>query len=152
MNLLEQIEKDFSQAFKERNELVVLVLRQIKTVLTNAEIAKKRQKLTAEETIKILRTEVKKRKEAADLYRQGGRPEKADKEEKEIEIIDHYLPSQLDDEKIKQKILEVIERLKATSPQEIGKVMGLVMKELAGQADGTKVNQLVKEILTEKSK
>jgi len=151
MNLLEQIEKDFSQAFKERNELVVLVLRQIKTVLTNAEIAKKRQKLTAEETIKILRTEVKKRKEAADLYRQGGRPEKADNEEKEIEIIDHYLPSQLDDEKIKQKILEVIERLKAT-PQEIGKVMGLVMKELAGQADGTKVNQLVKDILAEKSK
>lgn len=150
MNLLEQIEKDFNQAFKGREELVVLVLRQIKTVLTNAEIAKNRQQLTEEEIIKILRTEIKKRKEAAGLYYQGGRPELAEKEEKEIEIIDHYLPAQLGDEQIKQKIGEVTKRLGATDPAEIGKVMGEVMKELAGQADGSKVNQLVKEVLTKK--
>lgn len=150
MEILQQIEEDYNQAFKNKNELVILVLRQLKTALTNAEIAKNREKLTEEEVIKLLRTEVKKRKEAAQLYTKGDRQELADKERQEIELISKYLPAQLDEEAIKQKIIEIIQKLGAAGPQDIGKVMGAVMKELGGQADGNTVSSLVKQELTQK--
>jgi len=149
MEALKQLEIDFNQALKGRNELVVSVLRQLKTVLANAEIAKSRQKLTEEEVIKLFRSEIKKRKEAAGLYQQGGRQELADKENKEIEIISRYLPPEMGEEAIKKKISEVIAKLGAAGPQDTGKVMGAVMKELSGQADGNKVGQLVKERLSQ---
>ena len=147
MEVLKNIENDFSQALKNKNELVVSVLRQIKAALANAEIAKNREKLTAEEVIKILRSEVRKRREAIQLYEQGNRPELADKEKKEIKIIDQYLPARLDEEVIKKKVSEVIKKVGASTPADIGRVMGAVMKELAGQADGGVVSRLVKEEL-----
>ena len=150
MEILQKIEKDFNQAFKAKNELVVLVLRQLKTALTNAEIANKREKLKEEEVIKIFRSEIKKRKEAAELYLQGGRAELADKEKKEIEIISQYLPAQMGPDQIRQKVTEVMQKIGATSPADTGKVMGAVMKELAGQADGNLVSSLVKEALIKK--
>lgn len=152
LTVLTQLEEDFSQALKEKNELVVLVLRQLKAAITNAEIAKKREKLTEEEAIKLLRSEIKKRKEAIELYQKGGRPELADKETKEIEIIQKYLPPELSQEEIKKKINEVIIKTGASEPKDIGKVTGLVMKELGGQADGSVVSQLVKEELAKASK
>ena len=147
MTILQQLEGDLNQALKNRNELEVLVLRQIKTAITNAEIVKNREKLTGDEEIKLLRSEVKKRKEAASLYQQGGREELAEKENKEIEIVKKYLPALMDEGQIKQKVEEVITKLGATSPADTGKVMGAVMKELGGQADGNVVSKLVGEFL-----
>lgn len=148
MEVLQKLETDYSQALKEKNELVLLVLRQIKTALSNAEIAKNREKLTEEEVIKLLRSEVKKRREAAALYQQGGRDELAEKEIKEIEVVNQYLPPELGEDEIKQKILTVIEKIGAVGPQDTGKVMGAVMKELGGQVDGNVVSQLVKDALS----
>ncbi len=152
MEVLKQLEMDLTQALKEKNELVLLTLRQIKTALANAEIAKKREKLSADEVIRLLCSEVKKRKEAALLYQQGGRPELAAKETKEIEIINKYLPPELSEEDIKKKIGEVIGKIGAAGVQDLGKVMGAVMKELGGQADGNVVSRLVKEELSKVSK
>ena len=149
MEVLKQLEKDYLQAFKAKNELAVLVLRQLKTAITNAEIVKKREKLTAEEITKLLRSEVKKRREAIELYQQGGRPELADKEKREIEIVSQYLPPELGEDEIKRKIAEVIKQLGVSGPPATGKVMSAVMKELAGQADGSLVSQLVKAALEE---
>ena len=149
MEVLKQLEKDYLQAFKAKNELAVLVLRQLKTAITNAEIVKKREKLTAEEITKLLRSEVKKRREAIELYQQGGRPELADKEKREIEIVSQYLPPELGEDEIKKKIAEVIKQLGVSGPPATGKVMSAVMKELAGQADGSLVSQLVKAALEE---
>jgi len=143
----QQLESDLNQALKSKNELVSLVLRQLKTAITNAEIAKNRAELTNEEIIKILRSEVKKRKEAASLYKQGGRQELADREFKEIEVVNQYLPPELGEDDIKQKIAQIIEQIGASSPQDFGKVIGLAMKEFAGQADGNIVSSLVKEAL-----
>ncbi|MFA6215899.1 MAG: GatB/YqeY domain-containing protein [Patescibacteria group bacterium] len=151
MEILEQIEKDYNQAFKEKNELAVLTLRQLKTVLTNASIAKNREPLAEAEVIKILRTEVKKRKESAELYRQGGRPEAAEKEKQEIGIVSRYLPVDLDENTIKQKIAEVIAKTGAATPADMGKVIGAVVKELGSQADGSVVSRLVKEALSKLS-
>ena len=150
MKFLDQLEKDLNQAQKAREELVILTLRQIKTALSNAEIAKKRQKLTDEEIVKILKSEVKKRKEAIELYRQGGRPELADKEQKEIEIVNKYLPAELGEEAVRETVKKVIVRVGAASPADLGKVMGAVMAEFKGQADGGVVNRIVREELMPK--
>ena len=150
MNVFEQIKNDFNQALKAKDELVILVLRQIKTAVTNAEIIKNREEVTEEELIKLLRSEVKKRKESARLYEQGKRAELAEKELKEIKIIKKYLPPELGEEAIEQKIQAIVEKLGASGPQDTGRVMGAVMKELAGQADGNVVSKLVKEALSPK--
>lgn len=147
MTILEQIEVDLNQAQKQKEELVVLTLRQIKAAATNAEIAKKREKLTQEEIIKVLKSEVKKRKEAIELYQKGGRNDLAKKEQKEIEIVNKYLPPELPEQDIRNKVREVIENIGALGPADLGKVMGPVMAALKGAADGKVVNQLVKEEL-----
>lgn len=147
MEVIKQIEKDFSQALKEKDKLAVLVLRQLKTAVTNAEIAKKREELTEEEITKLLRSEVKKRREAAELYEKGGRKDRAEQEKNEIEIVIKYLPPELGEEEIKQRISAVIEKIGASGSQDIGKVMGMAMKELAGRADGNVVSRLAKEEL-----
>lgn len=150
MDLVSHLDKDLSQALKDKNELAVLTLRQIKSAITNAEIAQSREKLTPDQLTKLLRTEVKKRREAAELYQQGGRDDLVTKENNEIEIVSKYLPAELGEDIIKQKITQVIEKVGAQGPQDTGKVMGGVMEELAGQADGGIVSKLVKEQLAQK--
>ena len=150
MDVQTQLELDLTGALKEKNELVLLTLRQLKTALTNAEIVKNRQALSADEVIKVLRSEVKKRRDAAALYQQGGRPELVDKEQKEIEIISHYLPASIDVSVIKQKVVAAIATTGASSAKDMGKIMAVVLKEIPG-VDGSVVSQLVKEVLSTKT-
>src|SRR3989344_3133751 len=104
MATTEQLENDYVQALKKKNELEVLVLRGLKTAITNAEIANNRIQLDEAGLIKVLRGEIKKRKDAALLYQQGGRQELADKENQEAVIISRYLPAQLGEEQVSQKV------------------------------------------------
>ena len=150
MQVIDQINNDYNQALKSKDELAVLVLRQLKTAFGNAEIANNRQALDEQALIKILRGEVKKRRDSIELYQQGGRAELADKEQQEIDIIKKYLPAELDEAVVKEKIQEVINQIGATGPADTGKVMGAVMKALAGQADGSLVGKLVNETLKQK--
>lgn len=150
MDVLSQIENDYKQALKEKNELAVLVLRQLKTAISNAQIANNREALTEEGITKLFRSEVKKRRDSAQLYKKGGREELAKKEEQEIGIISKYLPEELSEDVIKQKAEEVISQVGAAGPQDTGKVMGLVMKELGSAADGSVVSRIVADILKQK--
>ena len=147
MNTIEQIDSDLTAALKARHNAAVLTLRGIKTVLANAEIANNRQAVSEETAVKLLRSEVKKRNEAAALYVQGGRSELAEKEIAEIAIIKKYLPAELSEDSIRAAVTQVISDSGAGGPQDTGKVMGLVMAKLAGQADGSVVSKLVKEAL-----
>jgi len=147
MNISEQLEQDFNQAVKNKNNLVVLTLRQLKSSIANAEIAKNRDELTDEERIKLFRTEIKRRKEAIQLYEQGNRLELAEKEKQEIEIISKYLPQDLSEEEIKKAVIEVIGQLGAVNSSEVGKVMGQVMGRLKGMADGNVVKRIISEEL-----
>ena len=147
MNTIEQIDSDLTAALKARHNAAVLTLRGIKTVLANAEIANNRQAVSEEIAVKLLRSEVKKRNEAAALYVQGGRSELAEKEIAEIAIIKKYLPAELSEDSIRAAVTQVISDSGAGGPQDTGKVMGLVMAKLAGQADGSVVSKLVKEAL-----
>jgi len=148
MTIAKQIEEDYIRSFKDRNELAVLTLRQLKTALANAAIANKREALTEADVVKIFKTEVKKRREAIELYRQGGRPELADKEQQEVAIISKYLPAELSSEQISVVVDQVIGELQTSSAKDTGRVMAAVMAKLQGQADGSVVSKLVKEKLS----
>ncbi|MFC1598850.1 GatB/YqeY domain-containing protein [Patescibacteria group bacterium] len=145
MNILEQIDHDFQQAYKEKNESVVSVLRMIKAALQNAQIQKK-DKLGEDDVLKVLHSESKKRKEAVTEYDKAGRQELADKEKAELEIISKYMPAQMSEDQIKEKVKEII---KQQDTDNIGKVMGAVMQELKGQADGNLVKQIVEQELSQ---
>jgi len=150
MSLKEQIEKDFKQALKIKDEVVVSTLRMLQAAITNAEIAKMRKELTEEEIQKLIKSEIKKRKEAIEDYKKGGRGDLASKEEKEIKILEKYLPEQLGEEEIRKIVGKVIAEIGPTSPKDFGKVMGQVMKEAGGRADGAVVSRMVREMLESK--
>jgi uncharacterized protein YqeY len=145
MGLKEQIANDFKQALKQRNEAVVGTLRMVSTAITNAEIAKMREKLTEEEVLKLIKSETKKRKEAILDYRKGGREDLALKEEGELKILEKYLPEQLGEEEISKIVRKVIEEIKPSGPGDFGKVMKVVAAEIGGRADGKTVSEMVKE-------
>jgi len=148
--LLEKIEKDFHEALHDKQAERLGVLRLLKAALKNKEIdlRPKKEELTDEIIISIIQSEAKKRKEAIELYTKGGRIDLADKEKKELEILSGYLPEQLSDEKIREIVDKVIADIGATGPQDFGKVMGQVMKEVKGMTDGNKVGQIVREKLS----
>jgi len=150
MSLKEQIEKDFKQALKIKDEVVVSTLRMLQAAITNAEIAKMRKELTEEEIQKLIKSEIKKRKEAIEDYKKGGLGDLASKEEKEIKILEKYLPEQLGEEEIRKIVGKVIAEIGPTSPKDFGKVMGQVMKEAGGRADGAVVSRMVREMLESK--
>jgi len=147
VSLTEQIQSDLKEALKSKNEAVVSTLRLLQAVMKNAEIAKMREKLTEEEIEKLIKTEIKKRREAVENYRQGGRPELADKEEGEVKILEKYLPEQMGEAEIEKIILKVIAEVKPTGPQDFGKVMKAVTAEVKGRADGKTVSELIKKKL-----
>ncbi|MBN1778789.1 MAG: GatB/YqeY domain-containing protein [Candidatus Buchananbacteria bacterium] len=147
MDIIQQISQDLNQALKEKNELAVLTLRQVRAAISNAEIANSREKLTDEQIVKILKTEVKKRKESIELFTKGNRPELAKKEAAEVEIVSRYLPPEMSEEQVSQVIDSVIGSFGAVGPKDMGKVIGQVMAKLAGQADGSVVSRLIKEKL-----
>ena len=104
-------------------------------------------KLGKGDEVAVLQRERKKRLEAADAYREGGRGEQARAEQAEAELIEAYLPEQLSDEELGQLVGAAIEETGATGPAQIGQVMSAVMPEVAGRADGKRVSQVVRERL-----
>ncbi|OGY50840.1 MAG: hypothetical protein A3J59_03225 [Candidatus Buchananbacteria bacterium RIFCSPHIGHO2_02_FULL_56_16] len=147
MSILDTLDQDISQSLRAKDELALLTFRQTKTALQNAEIANGRKPLSDEQVQKVLRSEVKKRRDAIELYQRGGRPELAEKEQREIELVSRYLPPELSEATIRSAVKAAIERLGATSPKEMGAVIGAAMTELKGAADGGAVSRIVKEEL-----
>ena len=106
-------------------------------------------RLSDEEIIQAVSTEIKKRKEAAEQYRQGNRQELAEKEEAELKILSVYMPEQMPEEEIRRLVKEAVQKSGAKSMAEIGKVMGILMPQVKGKADGGSVSKIVKEELGE---
>lgn len=144
MSILEQINNDYQQAFKKREESAISTLRLILAATKNERI-KKMADLNDEDTIKVLKSEMKKRKEAITDYQKGNRNDLAMKEEKEVNIIAKYLPAQMSEEEVRKKIKELLSQFQ--EKDNLGKVMGLMMKELKDQADGSLVKKIVEEEL-----
>jgi len=142
MPLLDQVQDDVKSALKAGDRERVHALRLIADALQKAE------KDNGADAIEVLQRERKRRLEAAEAYREAGRTETADAEQREADLIASYLPEQLSDEELHAIVGDAVARSGASSPQEMGKVMGLVMPHVKGRADGKRVSAAVKEMLT----
>lgn len=141
-----KLHDDLTKAQLKRDEVAVSTLRLLLSEISYAQIAK-REELDDPDIISVIQREVKKRKEAALGFRQGGREEQALKEEAESEVLQKYLPRQLSDEELTNIIENSIQKVGAKNIADMGEVIGLVMGQVAGQADGSRVSALVKEKL-----
>lgn len=143
MSLKEILNNDIKKAMKAKDKETLAVLRMIKTAVQAAEIDKK-EELNAEEELTILAREAKQRRESLAEFVKAGRDELVAKTETEIEIVERYLPKQLSVEEVKEVIATVAEKIGATTQKEFGKLMGAVMQELKGKADGNVIKEQVK--------
>ena len=146
MSLKETLNNDIKTAMKAKDKETLAVLRMIKTAVQAAEIDKK-EELNAEEELAILAREAKQRRESLAEFVKAGRDELVSKTEAEIEIVERYLPKQLSVEEVKEVIATVAEKIGATTQKEFGKLMGAVMQELKGKADGNVIKEQVKDHL-----
>ena len=153
MSLIQTIEEDYKQAFRGGEKVTVEVLRGIKTAFQNAEIEKRAKtsdreaKLTDEEALAIVKRQVKQTEEAGELFKQGGRQDLVAQNQAELTVLKKYLPAQMDESKVREIAKGVIAKMGKPTPSDFGKVMGAVMKETKGQADGNVVSKIVKELL-----
>jgi uncharacterized protein YqeY len=146
-SIRERLSEDLKIAMREKAELRLSTIRMMRSEILNKD--KEHGEETGEEDIlKVLQSMVKKREEAAEQFVKGGREELEAKEREEIRIIQEYLPAQMDDEELRQAVQAAIAETGASSLKEMGKVMGLLTKQLAGRAAGGRISQLVKELLS----
>ena len=148
MALFEQISKDIVTAMKAKDKVALESLRNIKKFFLEAKTAPgANDELTDDAAMKILAKLAKQGKDTAALYVEQGRQDLAEEELAQVEIISRYLPKQLSAEELEQEIRAIIAALGATSPTDMGKVMGTATKQLAGKADGKAISSLVKQLL-----
>ena len=141
--MLEQVQDDVNTALKAGERERVRALR-----LIAAELQKAAKENDSADEVEVLQRERKRRLEAAEAYRDGGRADAAEAEEREAEIISSYMPEQISDEDLHAIVGDAVAESGASSPQEMGKVMSLVMPQVKGRADGKRVSAAVKEMLT----
>lgn len=147
MTLNERIVEDMKSAMKSGAALKLSTLRTLRAQLIELSKRGTAGPITPEDETGVLLSALKKRKEAIELYEKGGRADLAAKEREEISIITTYLPQQMTREEILGKVQEIIARTGSSTPKDFGKVMGVAMKELKGKADGSLVQELVKNTL-----
>jgi uncharacterized protein YqeY len=148
MTLTEKVQKELTAAMKAKDAELLGVLRMLKTALHNRRIEKGAE-LDEAEALAVVRSLVKQRHEAAEEFRKGNRPDRAAEEEKEIAILESYLPPAVSEEQIKAAVEEAVKETGAATAKDIGKVMKSVMGRFAGQnVDGKRVNELVRARLS----
>lgn len=148
MNLFDQVSEDIKKAMLARDTVALEALRGIKKEFLEAKTAKGSDgTLPDDKAMAILAKMIKQRKESADIYTQQNRPELAAEENAQAEVIARYMPKALTDQELTDVLRDIIARVGATSPKEMGKVMGVASKELAGRADGRVISARVRELL-----
>ncbi len=145
--MLDQLQEELKIAMKAGEKAKMMGLRNIIGKIKAAQIDKG-ETLTNEESLKILKTAAKQLKESIDQYQKGGRDDLAEKEAFELTLLEKYLPEQLSEEQIRQTVKNIVKNTGAGSMQDMGKVMGATMQELAGSADGKIVQKIVQEELS----
>lgn len=147
-NLFEQVSADIKPAMIAKDKITLEALRGIKKEFLEAKTAKGSDgTLTDEQAVKILQKMVKQRKESAEIFTGQNRPDLAEVELGQVKVIEKYLPVQMSEEELTAAVKAIIEELGAKSPQEMGKVMGVASKKLAGKTEGKLISEKVKELL-----
>lgn len=148
MALFDQISEDIKQAMLAKDKVRLEALRGVKKEFLEAKSAKGSDgELSDEQAVKIIQKMVKQRKDSADIFTQQNRPDLAEGELAELAVIEKYLPKQMSDEELTAEVKAIIAEVGATSAKEMGKVMGVASKKLAGRADGKAISEKVKSLL-----
>ncbi len=148
MDFLEQLGEDIKSAMKARESLKLDALRGIKKELLEVKTAKGASDVIPEtEVVRILQKMVKQRRDSADIFIAQGRPELAEKEVAEAAVISAYLPAAMTPAELEAAVRAIISKVGAASIKDLGKVMGVASKELAGKAEGKDVSEMVKKLL-----
>ena len=150
--LKQKLQEELKQAMLSRDVLKTSVLRLLLSAVNYYEIQKggAGYEATDEDVMSVIQKEVKQRKDSIEQFKNANRQELVDKETKELEMLQVYLPAQMDEQEIKKLVIEVIKETNAKSIQDIGKVMGVLMPKTKGKADGGLVSKIVKEELSPK--
>ncbi len=152
MSLEQKIMVDLKAAMLAKDEAALRSLRAVKAAILLAKTAEGAgSELKEEDETKLLQKLVKQRKDSLEIFQQQNRADLAIKEEEEIKVIEKFLPKQLSPEEIREAVAKVIADTGASSPADMGKVMGVATKQLAGKADGKAISALVKELLNKQA-
>ncbi len=146
MSLIEEIEDELKDAMRARDAERRDALRLILNALKGSQKELQRP-LSEDEELQVLQRERKRRVEAAEAFRSGGREEQAESEERELEILEEFMPEPLSEDEVEEIVDDVIAEVGATSMADLGRVMADVMPQVAGRADGSQVSQIVREKL-----
>ncbi|MGE0076906.1 MAG: GatB/YqeY domain-containing protein [Bacteroidales bacterium] len=148
MSLEERINQDIKAAMMAKEKVKLEALRAIKSAILLAKTdGEHKDSLSSDVEMKLLQKQYKQRKDAAEQYTQAGRQELADKELAEAAFIEEYLPKMLSTDELKAELQKIVEQVGAKAPSDMGKVMGVASKALAGKADGKVISDMVKQIL-----
>ncbi len=148
MNLEQQTMAQLKDAMKAKDEAALRGLRAIKAAILLAKTSGISGELTTDDEMKLLQKLVKQRRDSLEIFQQQNRTDLAKKEEEEIAVIEKFMPKQLGADELKSIIATIITRVGASSPADMGKVMGVASKQLVGQADGKTISTVVKELLS----
>lgn len=149
MDLFDQVSEDIKDAMRAKDKVKLEALRGVKKEFLEAKTSKGGDgELSEDVAVKILQKMVKQRKESADIYKAQGREDLAEPELAEAAVIEQYLPKQLSEAELEAKLKEIIARVGASAPSDMGKVMGVASKELAGLAAGKAISDTVKKLLS----
>lgn len=149
MNLFDKVSEDIKDAMRAKDKVRLEALRGIKKEFLEAKTAKgANDELSDDTAILILQKMVKQRKDSADIYKTQGREDLAGDELAQVAVLEEYLPKQLSQEELDAKLTEIIAQVGATSPADMGKVMGVATKALAGVAAGKAISETVKKLLS----
>lgn len=148
MSLKQQIDADIKQAMLAKEQDALRALRSIKSQILLAEAEKGgKEGLSQDKEIQLLSKAAKQRRESIELFEKQGREDLAENEKTELEVIERYLPKQMSEAELRAAIQSIVDKLGASSMKDMGKVMGVANKQLAGQADGKAIADTVKDIL-----
>ena len=147
MSLKEKLNEDLKQAMRDKEVVKRDSIRAINTMIKQIEVDERRV-LDDAEVIKLVQRGIKQREEAISQYRAASRDDLVEKEQSQIDVFMIYLPKQLNDEELEAGMRDVIQEVKAESIKDMGKVMGAASKKFAGVADGKRINEMVKKLLS----
>ncbi|PNR93498.1 aspartyl-tRNA amidotransferase subunit B [Petrotoga miotherma DSM 10691] len=140
------LNNDLKKYMKEKNTLALNAVRSIISEIKNKEV-EKGSELTEEEIVQLIKKQIKMREDSIEQFEKADRKDLAEKERKEVEILQEYLPEQLSDEELRKIIEETIKEVNATSKKDFGKVMKLVIQKVQGRADGKKISEILSTLL-----
>lgn len=146
----QQLQEELKQSMLSKNTEKTSTLRMLLSAINYYEISKggAGYEATEEDVLSVIQKEVKQRKDSIEQFQKGGRQDLADKETAELKLLETYLPTQMSEEEITKLVEEAIASTGASTPQDMGKVMGVLMPKVKGKADGTLVSKIVKEKLS----